>query len=132
MLANQSSEDYLEAILILSNRLPVVRSVDISNELGYKKSSVSVAMKHLREKKQIEVSDAGYITLTPEGKEIAESVYERHLWFSRWLTNLGVDSKTAEDDACRLEHVISQDSFEAIKRHCFSCAVSSCFNRKND
>lgn len=117
MHSNESAEDYLEAILVLGTKLPVVRSVDVSNELGYKKSSVSIAMKNLREKKYITMTDAGYIYLTEEGKKIAESVYERHQFFTNILQELGVSKEIASKDACRIEHVISQESFEAIKNH---------------
>ena len=113
---NKSAEDYLETILILNNKNPRVRSVDIANELNYKKSSVSVAMKHLREKNQISVSPEGYITLTDEGKKIAEMIYERHTLISEALIKLGVDREIALEDACQIEHVISKDSFEAIKK----------------
>ena len=116
MKNTESAENYLETILILSQRLPVVRSVDISVELGFKKSSVSVAMKHLRENGHITVTDAGYITLTEAGREIAEMIYERHNFLSGWLISLGVDEKIALVDACRIEHVISKDSFAAIKK----------------
>ncbi|MCD8395932.1 MAG: metal-dependent transcriptional regulator [Lachnospiraceae bacterium] len=114
---NESAENYLETILILSERLPVVRSVDIATELGFKKSSVSIAMKNLRLKNHIVVSDAGFITLTESGRAIAEEIYERHKWISSWLISLGVDEKTATEDACKIEHVISRESFEAIKTH---------------
>ena len=117
MKVNESSENYLETILILSKKLPVVRSVDISNELGFKKSSVSVAMKNLKEKKYITVTDAGFIYLTEEGNQIASMIYERHEFISNWLISLGVDEKTATEDACRIEHVISAESFAAIKKH---------------
>lgn len=117
MKGNESAENYLETILILSNKLPVVRSVDISNELGYKKSSVSVAMRNLKEKQYITVTDAGFIYLTEEGKKIANMIYERHEFISKWLVSLGVDSQVATEDACRIEHVISAESFEAIKKH---------------
>lgn len=112
---NESAEDYLETILILSKQLPVVRSVDIATELGYKKSSVSVAMKNLREKNHITVTNQGYIYLTESGNAIATSVYERHEWFTNWLISLGVDAQTASNDACKIEHVLSKESFEAIK-----------------
>lgn len=115
MHTNESAENYLETILMLSQKLPVVRSVDIANELGFKKSSVSIAMKNLREKNHITVSDAGFITLTESGREIAEMIYERHEFLSSWLIELGVDEKIASEDACRIEHVISKESFEAIK-----------------
>ncbi|MDO5134464.1 MAG: metal-dependent transcriptional regulator [Eubacteriales bacterium] len=117
MKNNESAENYLETILILSKKKPVVRSVDIAEELGFKKSSVSVAMKNLREKKHITVTPEGYIYLTPSGQEIADMIYERHQLLSSWLTRLGVNEETATADACRIEHVISKESFEAIKRH---------------
>lgn len=117
MNINESAENYLETILILSKSLPVVRSVDIATELGFKKSSVSIAMKNLRENNYITVSNAGYITLTDAGKEIAEMIYERHELFTAWLVSLGVDEKIASEDACKMEHVISKESFEAIKNH---------------
>ena len=107
MQVNESSENYLETILVLSKRNPVVRSVDIAEELGFKKSSVSVAMKNLREKNN----------LTDSGREIAEMIYERHELLTDWLTRLGVDPKIAAEDACRMEHVISKESFDAIKKH---------------
>ena len=102
MHSTESSENYLETILILSKKLPVVRSVDIANELGFKKSSVSIAMK---------------IYLTDEGRAIAEMIYERHELLSKGLVALGVDPKVATEDACRIEHVISAESFAAIKKH---------------
>lgn len=117
IMINESAENYLETILELSQTLPVVRSVDIANELGYKKSSVSVAMKNLREKEHITVTDAGFIYLTESGKAIAEMIHERHELLTAWLTQLGVPEDIASDDACKLEHVLSKESFEAIKRH---------------
>lgn len=114
---NESAENYLETILILSKKLPVVRAVDISNELGFKKSSVSIAMKNLRLKNQITVTDAGFIYLTDEGRAIAEMIYERHELLSSCLIRLGVSPETAAEDACKIEHVISPKSFDAIKKH---------------
>lgn len=114
---HKSAEDYLETILILTERNGNVRSVDISNEMGFKKSSVSVAMKNLRNSGHIFVDDNGYIKLTETGKEIADTIYERHNFFSSWLISLGVDESTAIEDACRLEHVISKTSFDAIKKY---------------
>ena len=114
---NESAENYLETILILSKKLPVVRAVDIANELDFKKSSVSIAMKNLREKEQITVTDAGYIYLTDAGREIAEMIYERHQVISKGLMALGVPQETATEDACRIEHVISKESFEAVKKY---------------
>ena len=116
MKSNESLENYLETILMLGKKLPVVRAVDIANELGFKKSSVSIAMKNLREKNYITVMEQGYIFLTDEGKEIAEMIYERHEFLTKWLTSLGVDGAVAAEDACRIEHVISKESFEAIKK----------------
>lgn len=115
MIVNESAENYLETILVLSKQLPVVRSVDIANELGFKKSSVSVAMKHLREKEHITVDSSGFITLTSSGREIAEMIYERHEMISSWLMRLGVPKEIALEDACKIEHVISKESFEAIR-----------------
>lgn len=117
MHKNESAENYLETIYILSKVRPVVRSVDIAEELGYKKSSVSVAMKHLRENEHITVTKEGFIYLTESGKKIAEMIYERHELLTKWLTNLGVDKEIASEDACKIEHVISKESFEAIKNH---------------
>ena len=115
MNINESAENYLETILQLSKSLPVVRSVDIANELGFKKSSVSVAMKNLRQKEHITVTDAGFIYLTDSGKEIAEHVYEKHQLLKGWLCSLGVPEEIAAEDACKVEHVLSKESFEAIK-----------------
>lgn len=117
MKINESVENYLETILILSKKLPVVRSVDIAEELDYKKSSISIAMKNLRENGYITVTDSGFIYLTDSGREIAEMIYERHDLLSSWLEILGVDAETATEDACKIEHVISKKSFEAIKKH---------------
>ena len=116
MNVNESAENYLETILILSKKLPVVRSVDIANELGFKKSSVSVAMKNLRQKEHITMDSSGFISLTPAGREIAEMIYERHEMLSSWLIRLGVPRETALEDACKMEHVISRETFEAIKK----------------
>ena len=117
ILVNESAENYLETIYILSKELPAVRSVDIANELGFKKSSVSVAMQNLREKNHITVTDAGFIQLTESGKQIAEKIHERHELLTAWLTQLGVAEEMASEDACKLEHVLSNESFEAIKKH---------------
>ena len=114
---NESAENYLETILVLSQRLPVVRAVDIANELDFKKSSVSIAMKNLREKGQIIVTDAGFIYLTDAGKEIADMIYERHQLISQCLMKLGVAEEIALEDACRIEHVISKESFDAVRKY---------------
>lgn len=117
MQTNESAENYLETILILSKKLPVVRSVDIANELGFKKSSISVAMKNLREKNHISVTDAGYIYLTDSGKEIAETIYERHEFLTEFFKKIGVPTDIASADACKIEHVISPVTFNALKTH---------------
>lgn len=114
---NESAENYLETILELSQHLPAVRSVDVANELGFKKSSVSVAMKNLREKGHIKVSEEGFLRLTDSGRAIAEMIRERHQLLTLWLTRLGVPEEIASEDACKLEHVLSAESFEAIKKH---------------
>lgn len=116
MVGNESAENYLETIYRLSKELPVVRSVDVANELGYKKSSVSIAMKNLRKKNHITVTDAGYIFLTDSGKAIAEMIYERHEVLSSWLIKLGVPADIASEDACKLEHVLSKESYDALKK----------------
>ncbi len=113
--SEESIEDYLETILILSRRLANVRSIDIANELNYSKPSVSVAMKNLRQRSYITVSEDGYIRLTEEGQALAESVFERHTLLSDWLIRLGVEPETAVADACKMEHDLSLESFEAIK-----------------
>ncbi|MDF2883485.1 MAG: iron (metal) dependent repressor, DtxR family [Clostridiaceae bacterium] len=117
MNINESVENYLETILILSKNLPMVRSIDVATELNFKKSSVSVAMKNLREKEYITMTNEGYILLTETGKKISTMVYEKHTFLSGWLKCLGVDANTATEDACRIEHVISNESFEAIKKY---------------
>lgn len=117
MVINESVENYLETIYMLSKKIPVVRSIDIAHELDFKKSSISVAMKNLRTNGYISVNDAGFITLTDSGLQIAETIYERHDVLSRWLISLGVDEHIATEDACRMEHVISPESFTAIKNY---------------
>lgn len=113
--SEESVEDYLETILLLGKRLSEVRSIDIATELGYSKPSVSVAMKNLKARNYIVVSGNGYITLTEDGRALAESVYERHSLLRDWLISLGVNPETAAADACKMEHDISPESFEAIK-----------------
>lgn len=117
LITNESVENYLETILRLSEKLPVVRSVDIAEELGYKKSSISVAMKNIKNQEYITVSDRGYIQLTESGMGIARKIYERHDVISTWLVTLGVDPQVASDDACKLEHVLSDQTFNALKDH---------------
>lgn len=117
MNIHESAEDYLESILILSHRMPHVRSVDVAHELGYSKPSVSVAMKNLRQGGYVVMDEDGYLLLTESGRAIAEKIYERHTLFSTVLTKLGVDPKIAAEDACRIEHAISQETFDAIKKY---------------
>jgi len=114
---HESTEMYLETIHVLSLKGNPVRSIDIVNELEYSKPSVSVAMKNLRINGYIETDEDGYITLTGKGRKIAETMYERHVAISDWLIFLGVDKKTAVNDACKMEHAMSEKSFSAIKRH---------------
>ncbi len=113
----ESSENYLETILMIKNEKGNVRSIDIANELGFSKASVSIAMKQLRENEYIKVDTDGFINLLPKGLEIAEKMYERHQILMEALTRIGVDENTAEIDACKIEHVISQETFEALKEY---------------
>ena len=115
MRIHESAENYLETILVLSRRKQFVRSIDIVNELNFSKPSVSVAMKHLRENGYIVMDEDGYITLTEAGNTIANSIYERHQVISALLMKLGVEDETAKEEACRIEHDISQDTFEKLK-----------------
>ena len=117
MTVRESGEMYLEAILVLAKKSGYVRSIDVSEYLGYSKPSVSRAMGILREGGYILMEKDGAITLTDSGKKMAETIYERHTVLSELLIRLGVDEKTATDDACRIEHVISDESFQAIKQY---------------
>ena len=117
MKIQESAENYLETILVLHKRKGIVRSIDIANEMGFSKPSVSVAMKNLRLGGYIRVDEDGNITLLDKGREIAEKIYERHTLVSNWLTAMGVDPDIAAEDACRIEHVISNETFDALKRH---------------
>lgn len=112
----ESSENYLETILILSQSQPVVRAVNLSKHLDVKPSSVSVAVHQLREAGYIVISEDGFLSLTEDGREVAERIYERHQTISQWLERIGVPKDIAAEDACRIEHVISAESFEAIKK----------------
>lgn len=117
MTIHESAENYLETILILSQRLGQVRSIDIANELNFSKPSVSVAMKNLRQKEYIQVDENGHITLTESGLKIANNVLERHQLITSLFVALGVSPDVAAEDACRMEHVISEESFNALKLH---------------
>ena len=112
-----SAEDYLEAILVVGQRRGVVRSIDIANELNFSKPSVSVAMKKLRESGHIEMDKDGFIHLLPSGKEIAEHIYERHRILTEFFVYLGVSEPVASADACKVEHDLSNETFDKIKAH---------------
>ena len=121
MKIQESAENYLETILILHDRKGYVRSTDIANELSFSKPSVSVAMKNLRNNDYIVMDENGFISLTDKGMAIASSVYEKHKLLTSWLVSLGVDEATAAEDACRIEHVISAESFACLKNHAEKC-----------
>ena len=122
MQIHQSAEDYLETILMLTQRMGRVRSIDVVNELGYTKASVSIAMKKLRENGYIAVDGEGNLTLLEPGREIAERIYSRHRLLTHFFVQLGVEEDIAAEDACKIEHDVSAESFEAIKRHINSSA----------
>lgn len=119
MEIRESSENYLETILMEKKRLGKVRSIDICNAMGFSKPTVSVAMKNFREGGYITVDEAGYIELTQSGQEIAEKMYERHFLIAKMFIQLGVDKQTAYQDACKIEHDISQKTFDCLKKHFF-------------
>ena len=112
MVIHASAEDYLEVILVLTERLGLVRSIDIVNELGYSKPSISVAMKKLRE-----MDNEGYISLLPPGMEVAQRIYRRHKLLKSFLISLGVNETTAAEDACKIEHCISEETFLMLVKH---------------
>lgn len=130
MKIQKSAEDYLETILILYQRKGNVHAIDIANELSFSKPSVSVAMKNLKENGYITINESNEITLTESGRSIAEMIYERHTLLSQWLTTLGVPAEIAAEDACKMEHVISPESFDAIKKHAQKYAPT--FQQKGD
>ena len=117
MEIHQSAEDYLETILILRERIGQVRSIDIATEMNYTKPSISVAMKKLRENGFIQVDSDGFITLTDSGYEIASNIYNRHQVLTSFFVSLGVDEKVAAEDACKIEHDLSEETFEKIREH---------------
>ena len=125
MQIHESAENYLETVLMLSERLTHVRSIDIVNELGFSKPSVSVAMKHLREDGYVNMDSDGYITLTDAGMAIASKIYERHIILSRILMKIGVSEKTAVDDACRVEHDLSVETFDAIRQAALRMGITA-------
>ena len=116
MNIHESAENYLETIMLLSQRDEPVRSIDIANHLGFAKPSVSIAMKNLRENGYISMDTNGHIILKPKGEKIAKMMLERHTLLTNWLVSLGVPDEIAVKDACRIEHVISEESFDAIKK----------------
>ena len=118
----ESAENYLETIYVLHKKQGVVRSIDIATELSVSKPSVSVAMKNLRNNGYIEMDADGHITLLEQGYQIAAKMYERHTLMTQWLVRLGVDPTIAAEDACKIEHVISESTFEALKQHMFQHA----------
>lgn len=115
--SEESMEDYLETIYVLRKRLPVVRSIDIATELGYSKPSVSVAMKNLKTRGFVTVSQEGYISFTEQGEALASQTFERHTVILDWLISLGVNEETASEDACKMEHDMSSETFQALKKH---------------
>lgn len=117
MAIHESGEDYLEAILMIKKRSGNVRSIDVARELSFSKPSVSVAMKNLKTSNYITVDENGFINLTEAGQEIADKIYERHTFLTNWLTSMGVDPEVAAEDACKMEHAISSESFSAIKKY---------------
>lgn len=117
MKTHESREDYLEAILVLSRKLPMVRSIDVANYMDFSKPSVSVAVANLKNALLLTVANDGGLHLTEAGRALAEQVYERHNLLTDWLVSLGVEEETAAADACRIEHVISQESFDCLRTH---------------
>lgn len=116
MKIQESAENYLETILMIRERKEIVRSIDIVREMNFSKPSVSVAMKNLKESGYITMDETGRIYLTDKGENLATKIYDRHVKVSQWLTSIGVPKEIADADACRMEHVISEETFEAFKR----------------
>ena len=117
MILQESGENYLETILMLQQQNGSVRSIDIATHMNFTKASVSIAMKNLRNAGLVTMDESGYLHLTAAGRKIAETMYERHTLLSDWLIYLGVDPQKAVEDACRMEHILSAESFHAIKQH---------------
>lgn len=117
MSLRESGEMYLESILMLSKKNNTVRSIDVAEYMGFSKPSVSRAMSSLKEQRYIIIDNEGYIALTKKGRAIAETMYERHILLTNFLVRLGVDEEIAAADACRMEHDISEETFDAIKKH---------------
>ncbi len=125
MEIRESAEDYLETILVLKERTGQVRSIDIATEMSYTKPSISVAMKKLRENGFIEMDKDGFITLTASGYEIASNIYNRHKVLTNFFVSLGVNAKVAAEDACKIEHDLSEETFEKIREHALNSAIHS-------
>lgn len=117
MAIQESGEMYLETILILSEKLKLVRSLDVAQEMNFSKPSVSRAIGILKNEGYVQVDEQGGLNLTTEGNKIAQKIYERHVVLTQMLVNLGVDEKTAAEDACKIEHHISDKTFKALKKH---------------
>lgn len=113
----ESGEMYLETMYVLKNQKGHVRSIDLANALGYSKPSVSRAIKTFKEKGLVTVEDKGYLEFTPEGLKIAQSVYDKHQVLTQFLAKIGVSEEQAEEDACRIEHVLSEETYQCIKAH---------------
>ncbi|MCD2434737.1 metal-dependent transcriptional regulator [Acidaminococcus sp. NSJ-142] len=116
MEVHEAAEMYLETILVLKNRLGLVRSIDVANEMGYSKPTISIAMKKFRQEGLVTVDESGFINLTEAGRDIAERIYERHQVLTHILVSLGVSQDHAEEDACKIEHDISDETFAALKK----------------
>lgn len=117
MKIGESAQDYLESILILSNKLEYVRAIDICSYFGYARATVSISLKHLKESNLVNIDGNNHITLTKEGREIAESTYERHCFLTEFFKSLGIPEEIAALDACRIEHYVSETTFEAMKKN---------------
>ncbi|MBR4934322.1 MAG: metal-dependent transcriptional regulator [Anaerotignum sp.] len=117
MKTQESMENYLETIYVLDQKTGFVRSVDVATEMGFSKPSISNAMKKLKAEGYVQIEDKGRIVLTEKGRQVAENTYEKHCVISHWLMHIGVSRETAMEDACRMEHILSQESFECMKKH---------------
>lgn len=117
MKIKESGQDYLEAILILSHKQEIVRAIDICSYFGYARATVSVSLKHLKEEGFVDIGEHNHVFLTPKGKKEAEEVYERHQFLTRFFEDIGVSHEVAAKDACRVEHYVSKETFDALKEH---------------
>mgnify|MGYP001060367222 FL=1 len=117
MVIHESAEDYLESILVLQERRGYVRSIDVAQHLGYSKPSVSRAMSILKASGHIVMEKDGRLELTPSGEQVAQEIYERHRWLTQWLIHMGVTPEVAAEDACKIEHDISPETFRCMKEH---------------